>query len=111
MPNVHPPLGYDRALQKLLSASPIFGSLSTFGFAYNLDSKLLVDIANMGSGVFSFIPDAGMVGTCFINAIASSLCAYGVNPILRIKGLDGNVMKKRGMIVKDDENQGSRSNE
>merc|ERR1719421_2534882 len=46
----------------------------TFGFGYSLDSKLLEEIAVTGNGgTFSFIPDAGMVGTIFIHAVASIL--------------------------------------
>ena len=35
------------------------------------DSKLLVDMAHGGFGVYSFIPDAGFVGTIFVNYISS----------------------------------------
>jgi len=74
-------------LQRLLEKTPIFGSLSTFGFGYTLNETLLFDIAKKGGGYFSFIPDSGFVGTCFINAIANARCAIGVNPILRISSL------------------------
>jgi Mg-chelatase subunit ChlD len=84
IPNVHPPLGYARSLARLLQKLPLFGTLSTFGFGYQLDSPLLVQIAKDGGGYFSFIPDAGFVGTCFINAVANSRCAFGITPMLRI---------------------------
>mmetsp|Transcript_17246 Transcript_17246/g.25312 ORF Transcript_17246/g.25312 Transcript_17246/m.25312 type:complete len:842 (-) Transcript_17246:298-2823(-) len=84
-PNIHPALGYVRSLERLMKQSELFGSISTFGFGYNLDSNLLVDIARIGGGYFSFIPDSGFVGTCFINALANARCAFGVNPILKIK--------------------------
>ncbi len=86
IPNIHPPLGYDRSLKRLLDNNAMFGTLSTFGFGYNLETKLLVDIANMGGGTFSFIPDSGFVGTCFINALANARCSFGINPSLRING-------------------------
>lgn len=89
LPNVHPPLGYDRAISKLLAKYPIYGSLSTFGFGYNLDSKLLLDIAKWGGGYFSFIPDSGFTGTCFINAMANARCIFGVKPKICIH--EGNV--------------------
>jgi len=88
VPTEHPPLGYQRSLAKVLTRNPIFGTLSTFGFGYQLDSKLLVDIAKIGGGYYSFIPDAGMVGTCFINALANCRCAFGIQPLLKISGCD-----------------------
>lgn len=86
IPNIHPPLGYDRSLKRLFDNDAMFGNLSTFGFGYNLESKLLVDIANIGGGTFSFIPDSGFVGTCFINALANARCTFGINPSVRING-------------------------
>ncbi len=90
IPNVHPPLGYERSLKKLLDTNPFSGALSTFGFGYNLDSPLLSEIAGIGGGYFSFIPDAGFVGTCFINAVANARSAFGLNPSLQIKGVESD---------------------
>jgi len=45
--------------------------VNTYGFGYNLDSKLLVDLARATQGSYSFIPDIGMVGTVFIHAMAN----------------------------------------
>jgi len=99
VPNIHPPNSYEEDITKLLAATPVFGSISTFGFGYSLDSKLLVDIATMGGGYYSFIPDAGMVGTCFINALANSRCAYGMQPVLKITGWDAGALTEVGMIL------------
>jgi len=49
------------------------GTISTFGFGYNLDSRLLVELAEEGSGSYSFIPDAGFVGTVFVNTLSNLL--------------------------------------
>jgi len=49
------------------------GTISTFGFGYNLDSRLLVELAEEGSGSYSFIPDAGFVGTVFVNTVSNLL--------------------------------------
>merc|ERR1719326_2607749 len=46
-------------------------TLNTFGFGNQLDSQLLCDLATQGHGTFSFIPDAKIVGTCFVNCIAN----------------------------------------
>lgn len=48
-------------------------SINTFGFGYKLDSKLLVDLASIGDGSYSFIPDAGFVGTVFISTLSNLL--------------------------------------
>mmetsp|Transcript_4610 Transcript_4610/g.5330 ORF Transcript_4610/g.5330 Transcript_4610/m.5330 type:complete len:867 (+) Transcript_4610:69-2669(+) len=97
-PNIHPDLGYEPAMAQVLADTPLFGALSTFGFGYHLDSKVLVDVSTIGGGYYSFIPDAGMVGTCFINALANSRCAFGVHPLLRISGCDFNLFAKAGII-------------
>ena len=71
-------LDYKGAVKRQLKAQPLLGTIHTFGFGYNLDSALLRDIARAGDGVFAFIPDAGMVGTVFVNAIANVRTVYGV---------------------------------
>jgi len=103
VPNIHPPHSYERDIAELLAETPVFGSISSFGFGYQLDSKLLVDIATMGGGYYSFIPDAGMVGTCFINALANSRCAYGVHPVLKISGCDFGRLTELGIIKQGEE--------
>lgn len=84
LPNVDPPLGYKRSMERLLAKHRIYGSVSTFGFGYSLDSCLLNDLSRLGGGCFSFIPDAGFVGTCFINAVANTRCAFGLRPRVKI---------------------------
>jgi len=72
-PNVFPPLGFAQTLRKFRDrkcGGQLPGVLHTFGFGYDLDSGLLKDLARMGGGNYSFIPDAGFVGTCFINSMA-----------------------------------------
>lgn len=48
--------------------------LHCFGFGYQLDSKMLLDLAVEGNGSYAFIPDAVIVGTVFVNAVANLLC-------------------------------------
>jgi hypothetical protein len=38
-------------------------TIHTFGFGYSIRSGLLQSIAEVGAGSYSFIPDAGMIGT------------------------------------------------
>jgi hypothetical protein len=66
------------------------GTINTFGFGYNLDSRLLVDLAKVGSGSYSFIPDAGFVGTAFVNSAANLLSTMGVEVSVALELEDGN---------------------
>eukprot|EP00567_Pseudictyota_dubia_P001210 CAMPEP_0197464280 /NCGR_PEP_ID=MMETSP1175-20131217/63938_1 /TAXON_ID=1003142 /ORGANISM="Triceratium dubium, Strain CCMP147" /LENGTH=728 /DNA_ID=CAMNT_0043000251 /DNA_START=99 /DNA_END=2282 /DNA_ORIENTATION=+ len=94
LPNIDPPLGYTRSLNRLLSQTPVYGNISTFGFGYSLDSSLLNELSRLGGGYFSFIPDAGFVGTCFINAVANARCAFGLKPRIIIqKSIEENGFK------------------
>mmetsp|Transcript_102794 Transcript_102794/g.209493 ORF Transcript_102794/g.209493 Transcript_102794/m.209493 type:complete len:706 (+) Transcript_102794:97-2214(+) len=49
------------------------GTISTFGFGYNIDSELLCWLASAGEATYSFIPDPGFVGTVFINTMSNIL--------------------------------------
>ena len=60
-------------------------NLSTFGLGYSLDSGLLIKLAEMGGGSFGFIPDVSMVGTVFINFIATAAASGCRNSELSIK--------------------------
>ena len=64
----HPPL-YLPLLSSLVQ-------LNTFGFGYNLDSPLLLNLARRCNGTFSFIPDALIVGTAFVHSVANVLATY-----------------------------------
>ena len=70
-PNINPPRGIVPTLQNMTMPNP--WTLHTFGFGYSLDSALLAELAEWGHGLFGFIPDATMVGTVFINALAHTL--------------------------------------
>lgn len=74
-PNIDPPRGHVNSMKNYVEQNeiPASHSVKTFGFGYSLDSKLLEEIAVEGNGSFSFIPDAGMVGTIFIHAVSSIL--------------------------------------
>lgn len=61
------------------------GDLNTFGFGYEIDSPLLVEIAAFSDGSYAFIPDAGFVGTIFVNAISTLLGTLSVNGVLKIE--------------------------
>lgn len=84
VPNhLNPAQGFCRKLAPMLKElesnkgqAPI---VSTFGFGYYLRSSLLRSIAEVGRGSYSFIPDAGMIGTVFVHAVANLFSTYATN--------------------------------
>eukprot|EP00727_Mastigamoeba_balamuthi_P013616 m51a1_g8878 hypothetical protein (819) ;mRNA; r:629058-631912 len=80
MPNVEPPRGHLPMLRRYRDQKGGLPVVNTFGFGYSLDSALLLAIAAETGGTYAFIPDAGFVGTAFINATANLLatCATRV---------------------------------
>lgn len=84
-PNINPPRGILYELQNRITMKNPW-TLHTFGFGYKLDSKLLADLALWGNGLFGFIPDATMVGTVFINFLASVLSSAVRNPEITLDG-------------------------
>ena len=77
VPNISPPRGHVAELQSYRELHPeLFRSfqLHCFGFGYQLDSEMLLDLATEGNGSYAFIPDAIIVGTVFVNSVANLLC-------------------------------------
>ncbi|KAL3927889.1 MAG: hypothetical protein SGBAC_012889, partial [Bacillariaceae sp.] len=69
VPNIHPPRGELETFTRYKAKNPQHNfRVSTFGFGYSLESKLLNELAIEGDGQFFFIPDSSFVGTVFINA-------------------------------------------
>jgi len=85
-PNVEPPRGYHQSLELYQKSHPFNMSINTFGFGFgsHLDSKLLKDLAVLGGGSYSFIPDASFVGTIFVNAISNLLSTMALNVHLNV---------------------------
>jgi Mg-chelatase subunit ChlD len=90
MSNSDPPRGIVPTLQEQITSKKLNFSINTFGYGYNIDSSLLCKIADISHGIFGFIPDATMVGTTFINMIASIVNGSINN--LEIKPVDNFVM-------------------
>ncbi|KAI1373110.1 hint-domain-containing protein [Hypoxylon crocopeplum] len=59
-------------------------TLHTFGFGYDIRSGLLKSIAEVGSGNYAFIPDAGMIGTVFVHAVAHLQTTYATECTLEL---------------------------
>lgn len=90
-PNQSPPKGEHSSLKTYYETYPAFKcQVNTFGFGYSLKSQILLDIATEGRGTFSFIPDAKIVGTCFINSIANAACATIQNATLHLLKKNNN---------------------
>lgn len=64
-------------------------TINTFGFGYNIDSKLLRDLSEIGDGSYCFIPDAGFVGTCFVNTMSNLLVVAARDVFLQLEAEDG----------------------
>lgn len=90
--------GYVPALQKMGTIAP---SIHTYGFGYRLRSGLLKSIAEFGGGNYAFIPDAGMIGTTFIHAVAHLQSTVAINAKLCLKyGDNVHVEETMGSYVK-----------
>jgi len=63
-------------------------TISCFGFGYETDSQLLVDLASTCNGTYAFIPDAGFVGTVFVNCVSNLLVTAATDAVLNIKATD-----------------------
>lgn len=89
-PNIVPPRGHSFMLKRELDSFEFNPIISTFGFGYNLDSKLLDEISTIGNGEFIFIPDPGFVGTTFVTSISNILTTYATNVEIKLE-LPGNI--------------------
>jgi len=88
-PNIRPPCGEVVTFGHLLTRNPeMLLTTCMFGYGYgnSVDSNLLRDLARVGDGWFSYIPDAQMVGTVFINAIANIFCQFTRPTVLEYAG-------------------------
>jgi len=100
VPNISPPRGHIEELRAYRECHPqLFRSfqMHTFGFGYQLDSALLLDLATVGNGAFAFIPDSVIVGTNFVNSVANLLCNVHANCKLHIRA-KGNAKITNGPL-------------
>eukprot|EP00930_Biecheleria_cincta_P031395 TRINITY_DN21799_c0_g1_i1.p1 TRINITY_DN21799_c0_g1~~TRINITY_DN21799_c0_g1_i1.p1 ORF type:complete len:493 (+),score=64.97 TRINITY_DN21799_c0_g1_i1:155-1480(+) len=82
-------------------------SISAFGFGYRLDSEMLASIAEFGDGYYSFIPDAGFIGTVFVNFISNVLVTMARAAYINIEaGLGAEVLVHEFMCYKVAERAG-----
>jgi hypothetical protein len=76
-----PPQGY---VPKLRAMGKLPAAIHTFGFGYDLRSGLLKSIAEVSGGNYAFIPDAGMIGTVFVHAVANLQSTFVNDAVLRV---------------------------
>ena len=92
-PNENPPMGIIPTLRESISdIKDVNFTISTFAFGYNVDSKLMEEIAQIGNGIYGYCPDCTMVGTIFTNFMANILTT--VEPIVRINVKNKYLQKK-----------------
>ncbi|KAM0265720.1 hypothetical protein ACHAQJ_000154 [Trichoderma viride] len=76
-----PSQGY---IPKMRSMPPLPATIHTFGFGYSLRSGLLKSIAEFSGGNYAFIPDAGMIGTVFVHAMANLQSTFATKASLQL---------------------------
>mmetsp|Transcript_26657 Transcript_26657/g.61315 ORF Transcript_26657/g.61315 Transcript_26657/m.61315 type:complete len:493 (+) Transcript_26657:75-1553(+) len=86
------------ARQYLQKYEGLPGTISTMGFGYNIDSPLLDELSKFGSGMYSFIPDAGFVGTVFVNTMSNLLVTMAADVTLVIAEEGASVLQACGGI-------------
>jgi hypothetical protein len=90
MPNhMCPPQGYVAKLQPILAGMSSPPTIHTFGFGYEMRSELMQSIAEVGNGNYAFIPDAGMIGTIFVHAMANLFSTFASGAELELRTSDG----------------------
>ncbi|KAI1388121.1 hint-domain-containing protein [Hypoxylon trugodes] len=77
-----PAQGYISKMRSIWEKLP--AAIHTFGFGYEIRSGLLKSIAEYGGGNYAFIPDAGMIGTVFVHAVAHLQTTYATKATMQI---------------------------
>ncbi len=78
-PSYSPPNGIAQAFEQKMMKVPSNVFVHSFGFGYDIGTDILETICVKGRGQFSFISDASMVATNFINFCASILSTVAIN--------------------------------
>ena len=73
-PNENPPMGIIPTLKEAIAdIKKVNFTISTFAFGYDVDSKLMEEIAQIGNGIYGYCPDCTMVGTIITSYMANIL--------------------------------------
>ncbi len=85
-PNMHPATGEVQALKAFRAQHPDlqFHLMSmALGFD-NQASDLLSELSTVGNGAYTYIPDSGMVGSVFVNAMSSLFCVAAQEIVIKV---------------------------
>ena len=85
-----PARGTKVTLERLRNKTNFATSIYTFGFGYQLQKGLLLEIAMQANGSFGHIPDGSMIATNFCNYTATILLTICSNIQIHIKMEDGS---------------------
>jgi len=89
------------AMKKVLNGSSPPCVINTFGFGYSLDSELLYQMAELGNGLFGFVPDCNLLGTTFVNCLSNTMATAMYKCYLRVNAENASNLKCIGYDVKD----------
>jgi len=105
--NTNPPEGVYQALKETLDKCDDKFTISTFSFGNDVGPELLVDIANLGNGIYGYCPDGTMVGTIFINYMANLLSS--ITPIVKVEVNQGEgIEEEEGVEEGKEEGKGEK---
>ncbi|KAH8649047.1 hint-domain-containing protein [Xylariales sp. PMI_506] len=74
----------DHWVNAIRSMGALKASIHTFGFGNQADSGVLKSVAEVGNGNYSFISDAGLVGTIFSHAVANLQSTFANKCFLKL---------------------------
>ncbi|KAF3065052.1 u-box domain-containing protein [Daldinia childiae] len=104
-----PGQGYVHKIRSTWEVLP--ATLHTFGFGYEIRSGLLKSIGEIGGGNYSFIPDAGMIGTVFVHAVAHLQTTYATGCTLELTSPKGTRLRTTaGKVIDRQEQEEADSN-
>ena len=94
VPNAIPPRGHESMLKRYFEQHNFKCPISCYGFGYELDSELLMNLSDISGGDgYSFIPDASILGSVFINGISNLLTTACNNCKVRVELTKGSRFK------------------
>ncbi|PRP73578.1 von Willebrand factor type A domain containing protein [Planoprotostelium fungivorum] len=88
-PTTSPPKGEAEATRAYIEKNAFPGSVSTFGFGYGINTKMLSGIAKAAQGSYTFIPDSTILGTAFVNWTSNFLSSAADRAVLSLEPLNG----------------------
>lgn len=98
LPNISPPRGELAMLQRYKDQNRHLSCIiNTFGFGYDINSKLLDNLSQLGGGSYAFIPDSSFVGTVFVHALSNLLVTISRDVSLALEPLNGAKILDQGV--------------